>query len=111
MECEKDELQVSFEESRDLFIAFGDRYRQDIILILSHNAHVTVKELAEMLHLSRPATSHHIKILKNAGLLGEQKEGVRTFYYVTMEDAIKKVKDLIIASEDSIAKKHKGLEK
>lgn len=104
MECDKAQLEAAFEDTRDLFVAFGDRYRQEIIMILGRNQRMTVKELAEALELSRPATSHHIKILKQAGLLGERKEGVRRYYYPTLTEGFMKVKQLIEAADGWIRK-------
>jgi len=104
MECDETQLEVAFEDTRDLFVAFGDRYRQEIIMILGKNQHMTVKELAEALKLSRPATSHHIKVLKQAGLLGERKEGVRRYYYPTLTEGFMKVKQLIEAADGWIGK-------
>lgn len=99
MNCDVEALESAFEETRDLFVAFGDRYRQEIIMVLGKNRNMTVKELAEHIQLSRPATSHHIKILKQAGLLGERKKGVRTYYYPTLTEGFTKVKQLIEAAE------------
>ncbi len=104
MECDKAQLEAAFEDTRDLFVAFGDRYRQEIIMILGRDQRMTVKELAEALELSRPATSHHIKILKQAGLLGERKEGVRRYYYPTLTEGFMKVKQLIEAADGWIGK-------
>jgi DNA-binding transcriptional ArsR family regulator len=104
MQCDESQLEVAFEDTRDLFVAFGDRYRQEIILILGKNPNMTVKELSLALELSRPATSHHIKILKQAGLLGERKEGVRRYYYPTLHDGFMKVKELIEAADGWIRK-------
>lgn len=105
MEYDEIQLEAAFEETRDIFIAFGDRYRQEIIMILGKNQRMTVKELAQALELSRPATSHHIKILKQAGLLGERKEGVRRYYYPTLTDGFIKVKQLIEAAGGWIGNK------
>jgi len=90
-----DALLQAFDETRDYFVAFGDRYRQEIIVILAQHPQLTVKELAEKLHLSRPATSHHIKILRDAGMLGERRDGVKRYYYPTLQHAFLKVKQLI----------------
>lgn len=93
---------IAFQDTRALFVAFGDHYRQEIILLLGQNQRMTVKELAEQLQLSRPATSHHIKILRQAGMLGMKREGVRTYYYPTLREAFDKVKSLIAAADGII---------
>lgn len=100
----RDELRQAFEECREVFTAFGDHYRQEIILTLGEEKSLTVKELSEKLQLSRPTTSHHIKILKNAGLLDERKEGTRSYYYPTLKETVGKVKKLIDASDHILSK-------
>lgn len=40
-----------------------------------------VGAITEKTHLSRPAVSHHIKILKDAGVVGMRKEGTKNYYY------------------------------
>ena len=39
-----------------------------------------VVELAAALPISRPAVSQHLKVLKDAGLVGEHAEGTRRIY-------------------------------
>ena len=91
-------LEDLFEETRELFVAFGDRYRQDIVVALGKNKRLTVQELAQTIGLSRPATSHHIKILKDAGMLGEHKEGVRHYYYPTLKQPLERLTTLVDTS-------------
>ncbi len=45
----------------------------------------SVKLLAAGLPVSRPAVSHHLKALKDAGLVEEHAEGVRRIYSVRRE--------------------------
>ena len=42
---------------------------------------VRVGAITEKTHLSRPAVSHHIQILKDAGLLKVRREGTKNYYY------------------------------
>ena len=70
-------------QNRPLFEALGDAHRQEIIIRLAEEKKLTVGELATEIGLSRPATSHHIKILKEAGLLQETRQGTKRYYYPT----------------------------
>lgn len=45
---------------------------------------MNVKEITEQTSLSRPAISHHLKILKEAGLVGIRQEGTSNYYYLTI---------------------------
>lgn len=38
-------------------------------------------EITAKTHLSRPAVSHHLQILKDAGLIKMRREGTKHFYY------------------------------
>ena len=44
-----------------------------------------VGELADLLPVSRPAVSHHLKVLKAAGLVTERAEGTRRIYRLNPE--------------------------
>ncbi|WP_425409584.1 ArsR/SmtB family transcription factor [Hyphococcus sp.] len=46
---------------------------------------LSVGVLAEGLPVSRPAVSQHLKVLKDAGLVTEQREGVRRIYRLDTE--------------------------
>ena len=48
--------------------AMGDSARQEIILALARTDELNVSQLARKLPLSRPAISHHLKVLRQAGL-------------------------------------------
>ena len=44
---------------------------------------LSVKEITNTTKLSRPAISHHLKILKNAGLVDSVQVGTSNIYYIT----------------------------
>ena len=44
----------------------------------------TVGRLAEGMPVSRPAVSQHLRVLKDAGLVREQKQGTRRMYTVEL---------------------------
>lgn len=72
------------EKSRKLLVALGDETRQQIILSMmgmGDCAGVRAVEVAERTHLSRPAVSHHLQIMRDAGLLKTRKEGTKVFYF------------------------------
>ena len=41
---------------------------------------------AEKIHLSRPAVSHHLQILKEAGIVRARREGTYIYYYLNPQD-------------------------
>ena len=60
-------------------VALGDPTRQRIVLLLSRGR-LNVGELAERFQLSRPAISHHLKVLADAGLLVQERQSRERLY-------------------------------
>ena len=77
-------LASEFQNYRKVFIALGDETRQQIFAALLQNETVgmRVPEITKCTHLSRPAVSHHLQVLKDAGLIGMHRVGTMNFYYV-----------------------------
>ena len=93
------ELKKEFAEVSDFLIALGDEKRQAIIVRLLEEGAcqgVRVSELTEDTKLSRPAVSHHLKILKDANIVDYRSEGTKNYYYLTHETKeIDKLKQLL----------------
>jgi DNA-binding transcriptional ArsR family regulator len=62
-------------------VALGDPTRQAILTLLSREQ-LTVNELSERFDLSRPAVSHHLKVLLDAALLRRERRGRERLYRV-----------------------------
>ena len=63
----------------DAWSALGDPSRRAIVECLAERPRA-VGELADLLPISRPAVSQHLKVLKNAGLVSERVAGTRRIY-------------------------------
>ena len=59
--------------------ALGDPTRRAIFELLADRPSA-VGELAEQLPVSRPAVSQHLKVLKDAGLVVDMRDGTRRIY-------------------------------
>jgi DNA-binding transcriptional ArsR family regulator len=59
--------------------ALGDPTRRTVFERLGERP-MAVGELAAGLPVSRPAVSQHLKVLKDAGLVSEHREGTRRIY-------------------------------
>ena len=68
----------------DPFDALSDQHRRQILRLLARSDH-SVTEIAETLPISRPAVSRHLRVLKEAGLVGEQPVGTRRIYRLEVE--------------------------
>lgn len=84
MEKKIERLSDLFKESQKLLTALGDENRQNLILTMMGREDcngVRVIDVAGHTSLSRPAVSHHLQIMKDAGLLKTRKEGTKIYYY------------------------------
>ncbi|MNJ01938.1 Transcriptional repressor SdpR [compost metagenome] len=60
---------------------------------------MTVNEITEKLTLSRPAVSHHLKLLKNAGVVKVEQVGTQRYYELSMQEAVDLLRRLLTALE------------
>lgn len=77
-------LAEDFENCQKVLTALGDETRQHLILEMMKMENclgARVGEITERTHLSRPAVSHHLQILKDAGILKVRKEATKNYYY------------------------------
>lgn len=79
-----------FEVLSPIFIALSDSVRQNLFMLLLEAGvdGMNVGDLTANTHLSRPAVSHHLKVLKDNGLVVSHKSGTQIFYYVKMGEYI-----------------------
>lgn len=83
-----------------IFTMLQDDNRQQILMLLFDRKNMTVTELTEQLSLSRPAVSHHLKLLLDSGLVRVTKNGKERIYSLCMDNAIELLKDLLASIED-----------
>ncbi len=63
--------------------ALGDPIRMQLVDVLrQHAGEVCVCELVPLFDLSQPTVSHHLKVLREAGIVGSERRGLWAYYYV-----------------------------
>lgn len=85
-----------------VFTMLQDENRQQILMLLFDRREMTVTELTEQLSLSRPAVSHHMKILLDGGLVKVMKSGKERIYSLCMENALGLLKELLKSIEEDM---------
>ena len=81
-----------------VFVALGDEHRQRILLTFEKGERLTVGQIAEVATLSRPAVSHHLKILRDAGVLTAERAGREVYLRINrevLEDTLSTVLDYV----------------
>jgi DNA-binding transcriptional ArsR family regulator len=67
----------------DVFQAVADPTRRALLDRLRREGRAPVHELAAGFDMSRPAVSKHLRLLREANLVREQKEGRERYYELT----------------------------
>jgi len=83
-----DQLPDTWKRATQFFSALGDPYRQKILLIFGSHEELCVNQIAALFKLSRPAISHHLKILRDASLLQCEKRGKEVYYRVNYDHCL-----------------------
>jgi ArsR family transcriptional regulator, arsenate/arsenite/antimonite-responsive transcriptional repressor len=58
-----------------VFVALGDEHRQRMLLMFQRGEELTIKDIADACPLSRTAVAHHVRVLRESGVLLERKHG------------------------------------
>ncbi|KAB2970503.1 MAG: winged helix-turn-helix transcriptional regulator [Zoogloea sp.] len=65
-----------------VFAALGDEHRQRILLTFEPGERLNVGQIAEVSTLARSTVSHHLKVLREAGVLISEREGKEIYFRV-----------------------------
>jgi DNA-binding transcriptional ArsR family regulator len=79
-----------------VYTALGDEHRQRILLTFGPGERLNVGQIVEVSTLSRSAVSHHLKILRDAGVLKSRKEGKEVFFWIN-KDFLVEAMDTVVA--------------
>lgn len=91
---EKKPEPVTFEQTASLFQMISDSTRLKILWLLCHSEDCVIN-IAAAIEMSSPAVSHHLRLLKNAGLIVSRKEGKETYYTLAKTSEAQLVHDII----------------
>lgn len=97
---QEEELLTLFKNVNDfipIFQALADSERLLILLKLFYagSKGKNVTELSGKTRLSRPAVSHHLKVLKAAHIINSRKDGTQVYYSLDAKDKIAKIENLV----------------
>lgn len=67
----------------DVFKALGDPTRRKILELLQKKS-LSAGEIADYFQITKPSISHHLSILKNSGLIIDERKGQNIIYSLNM---------------------------
>lgn len=80
------------------FTALGDEHRQRILLTFEPGERLHVAQIVEVSTLSRTAVSHHLRVLREAGILRSEKIGKEVWFWLDKDflvNALEAVTDFL----------------
>lgn len=77
-------IEMEFRQCQQVLVAIGNETRQHILCTMmgGNCSGERVLAIAKAANLSRPSVSHHLQILKEAGIVKSRKEGTLVYYYL-----------------------------
>lgn len=92
-----DQIRSQFKTCTPYMTTLSDPVRQKILLILAESGTdgMDVQDITSQTHLSRPAISHHLRILKDAGMIISHKKGTQVYYFLYIQKALDQMMQLL----------------
>lgn len=99
----KETLQL-FNEGTPILNILQDERRQKLLVLLCKKGPLTVNQLTELVTISRPAVSHHLKLMLDAGILSVEQKGLERYYRSDLGPTLDWLKALTASLEDDLQK-------
>ena len=87
---------VFFEKTADTFKLISDATRVKVLLLLCHSQ-LCVSDIASAMDMTSPAVSHHLKVLRQAGILTQKRNGREVCYTLANTDEARMVHHVVDA--------------
>jgi ArsR family transcriptional regulator len=87
---------LSVPQATQVFRMLADEPRLRILMLLAGQGELNVSTLCEAIGQSQPATSHHLTLLRLAGLVKFRRVGRQNLYYIN-SDLVRQVLDIVKA--------------
>jgi DNA-binding transcriptional ArsR family regulator len=85
-----------------MFVALGDPHRQRILLMFEPGERLNLGQIVIASTLSRTAVSHHLRVLREAGVLKCKKAGRKVYFWPD----VAAVRNALAAVQDYLAQHH-----
>ncbi len=81
----------------EMFRLLADETRLQVLFLLQQKRELNVRAICQLLKQSQPAVSHHLALLRMAGLIEMRRDGKHNFYRV-VPDRFEEVASMVFAS-------------
>lgn len=85
---------IIFEKMASVFQMISDSTRLKILWLLCHSEDCVIN-IAAAIEMSSPAVSHHLRLLKQAGLIVSRKDGKEMYYTLADTEEATLIHDIV----------------
>ena len=78
-----------------VYAALGDEHRQRILLTFERGERLNIGQIVEVSTLSRTAVSHHLRILREAGVLSSEKQGKEVYFWIDKDFLVEAMETVV----------------
>lgn len=78
-------IPADFKNTAAIFTALGDEHRQRILLTFEKGEKLNILQIVSTTTLSRTAVTHHLKVLRQSGVLDSEKVGKEVYFWIKTE--------------------------
>jgi len=71
-----------YEQVAEVFKTLGHSLRLSIIGLLIEKERLSVTEIFNILNIEQAVASHHLRIMRSAGIVAYKKSGKHSYYYI-----------------------------
>jgi len=76
------DIPADFKNTASIFVALGDEHRQRILLAFEKGEKLNILQIVSTTTLSRTAVTHHLKVLRQSGVLSSEKVGKEVYFWI-----------------------------
>lgn len=99
----KETLQL-FNDGTKFLNILQDQRRQELLVLLCKKGPLTVNQLTELVSISRPAVSHHLKLMLEAEVLSVEQKGLERYYRSNLGPTLNWLKALTASLENDLTR-------
>lgn len=94
------DIPLAFKDTAATFIALGDEHRQRILLAFEKGERLNILQIVSTTTLSRTAVTHHLKVLREAGVLDSEKIGKEVYFWINRHNVLKALQSVLTYIEN-----------
>jgi DNA-binding transcriptional ArsR family regulator len=95
-------IPVAWMRASRVCVALGDQHRQHILLLFEPGEELSMLQILDTTPLSRTAVAHHLRVMREAGVLSAEKIGKEMYFRIDKEYVREQLAAVIAYIDDEL---------